>query len=299
MVFGFAFVFYYPHPASIFSFPPVISPVAGASFFGALENTRPLFILSPQYRKWNFNLGVEVSLLVIWIINTSTAIFRSWFFFHAGRKIKSQNLLESDLTPPPPHHLLPLNKGWAVSIILNTVWNLRQHTEHVWKQNVQQEMDCPSCSIYVSAALFVRTRTAHGRWEEWLAVGTDLYFPSLLSILWDQLCYGNTSGGLLQCVTAGVGLRAHCRFIVLLDQDLYSHTPLPSKSLLCARTFIYLWHWVLHNAPWVGDRIPHRSDRAGSAFKKICFYRLIDARGEGGGVGELDEKGEGIRSTSC
>lgn len=29
--------------------PSVISPVAGASFFGALENTRPSFILSPQY----------------------------------------------------------------------------------------------------------------------------------------------------------------------------------------------------------------------------------------------------------
>lgn len=63
MVFGFAFVFYYPHPASIFSFPLVISPVAGASFFGALENTRPLFILSPQYRKRNFDLSVEVALL--------------------------------------------------------------------------------------------------------------------------------------------------------------------------------------------------------------------------------------------
>lgn len=51
MAFEFAFVFYYPHPASIFWFPPVVSPVAGASFFGTLENTRPLFILSPQYHK--------------------------------------------------------------------------------------------------------------------------------------------------------------------------------------------------------------------------------------------------------
>lgn len=74
----------------------------------------------------------------------------------------------------------------------------------------------------------------------WLAAGTDLYFPSLLSILWDQLCHGDTSGGLLQCVTAGVGLYVQSRFIVLLDQDLYSHIPLLSKSLLGARTFIYL-----------------------------------------------------------
>lgn len=51
MAFEFAFIFYYPHPASIFSSPPVIDPVAGASFFGALENRRPLFILSPPYRK--------------------------------------------------------------------------------------------------------------------------------------------------------------------------------------------------------------------------------------------------------
>ena len=56
-------------------------------------------------------------------------------------------------------------------------------------------------------------------WGEWLAVGADLYFPSLLSILWDQLCHGKTGGGLLQCMTAGMGLYVHCRFIVLLDQD--------------------------------------------------------------------------------
>lgn len=44
MAFGFAFVFYYRHPGSIPSFPLVFSPVAGASFSGALENTRPLFM---------------------------------------------------------------------------------------------------------------------------------------------------------------------------------------------------------------------------------------------------------------
>lgn len=80
--------------------------------------------------------------------------------------------------------------------------------------------------LRISSLVCAHTHTAHGRWEEWLAVGTDLYFPSLLSILWDQLCHGNTGGGLLQCVTAGVGLYAHCGFIVLLDQDLYSpHIP--------------------------------------------------------------------------
>ena len=56
-------------------------------------------------------------------------------------------------------------------------------------------------------------------WGERLAVGADLCFPSLLSILWDQLCHGKTGGGLLQCMTAGMGLYVHCRFIVLLDQD--------------------------------------------------------------------------------
>lgn len=116
------------------------------------------------------------------------------------------------------------------------------------------------------------TRTAHGRWEKWLAVGTDLYSPSLLSILWDQLCHGNTGAGLLQCVAAGVGLYVHCSFIVLLDQDLYSHTALLSKSLLGAQTFIYLQDWVLHNAPWVSDRIlPSISAEAGSTFRKIRF----------------------------
>lgn len=125
--------------------------------------------------------------------------------------------------------------------------------------------------LRISSLVCAHTRTAHGRWEEWLAVGTDLYFPSLLSILWDQLCHGNTGGGLLQCVTAGVGLYAHCRFIVLLDQDLYSHTPLLSKSLLGAWTFVYLRDRVLHNGPWVSDQILHVSARAGSAFKKIWF----------------------------
>ena len=91
---------------------------------------------------------------------------------------------------------------------------------------MQQEMDCAARSIYVPAALFARTHThthTHTRsalvWGEWLAVGADLYFPSLLSILWDQLCHGKTGGGLLQCMTAGMGLYVHCRFIVLLDQD--------------------------------------------------------------------------------
>lgn len=32
---------------------------------------------------------------------------------------------------------------------------------------------------------------------EWLAVGADLYFPSLLSILWDQLCHGKTGRGFI------------------------------------------------------------------------------------------------------
>lgn len=65
IAFGFAFVLYFPHPASIFSFLPVISPVAGASFFGALENIRLLFILSPQYHNEIFDLDGEVALLVI------------------------------------------------------------------------------------------------------------------------------------------------------------------------------------------------------------------------------------------
>lgn len=105
---------------------------------------------------------------------------------------------------------------------------------------MQQEMDCTARSIYVSAALFAYTHIPHTRVGERGAGGLDLYFPSLSSILWDQLCHGSTGGGLLQCMTAGVGLYVHCTFIVLLAQDLYSRTPLLSKSLLGAQTFIYL-----------------------------------------------------------
>lgn len=189
------------------------------------------------------------------------------FFPQERRKIKSLDLL---VRPPPPC-LLTLNNGWALSVLLNTVWNSRPHTEHIWKQNMQQEMDGTTCSIYISVALLAYTHIWYTGMREWLAVGPDLYLPSVLSILWDQLYHRNTGRGLLQCMTAGMGLYVHCRFIVLLDQDLYSHTPLLLKSLIGAWTFIYLQGWVLHKAPGGRDRTLHVSARAGSTFKEIWF----------------------------
>lgn len=264
------FVFYYPHPASVFSFPPVIGPVAGTSFFGALEHTSPLFILSPQYHKWNFTLGVEVALLVIWIINTSNAILRSWFFFsQEGRKIKSEfariRLRSTSLLTYSEQRLGNLNPS-EYGMKFQAAYRARMETECAAGDGWHR-----SQYLRISGLVCAHTHAAHGRWEEWLAIGTDLYFPSLLSILWDQLCHGNTGGGLLQCVTAGVGLCVHCRFIVLLDQDLYSHTPLLSKSLLGAQTFLYLQDWILHNGPWVSGRTLRISARAGSTFNQIRF----------------------------
>lgn len=174
-----------------------------------------------------------------------------FFFPWEGRKIKSLNLLESD----SPAYLLR-TKGWAISILLNTMWNSRQHTGQGWKQSVQQEMDYTSLSIYVSAALFVHIHTDDtrkvggmaGYWYRFIVSITALY-P-----LGSTLSWAHRRGFITVC-DSRCGLCVHCGFIVLLYQDLYSHTPLLSKGLPGAQTFIYLRDWVLRGAPGVSGWI--------------------------------------------
>lgn len=149
-------------------------------------------------------------------------------------------------------------------------------------------MDCTSRSIYVSAALFVHTHTVHGRWQEWLAIGTDLYFPSLFSILWDQLCHRSTSGGLLQCVTAGVGC------VCIVDSlsswiRIYTvtHSFFPELTW-CMDNHVSVG-LVLHNAPWVSDRILPISARLGVHSNRFCkIDRCRRGKGLGGWVKGLE-----------
>lgn len=145
-------------------------------------------------------------------------------FTHQGRRIKSLNLLEWDPPSLLTYSEQRLGNLSPSEYCMKSQATYRACTETEWAARDGLHLLQYLC---LSSLVCAHTHTAHGRWEEWLAVGTDLYFPSLLSILWDQLCHENTGGGLFQCVTAGVGLCAHCRFIVLLDRDLYTHPFFP------------------------------------------------------------------------
>lgn len=69
---GFNFTKYLP---SLF----LVRLLAGASFFIAVKNGVPLFLLNSKYLKWISDLYREVSLFAEWIINASNAILKRRF----------------------------------------------------------------------------------------------------------------------------------------------------------------------------------------------------------------------------
>lgn len=80
--FLYQFIFFsdfYLYRVSIFPVCSVVRLVAGASFFIALKNGVPLFLLNSKYLKWISDLYVEVSLFAEWIINASNAILKRHF----------------------------------------------------------------------------------------------------------------------------------------------------------------------------------------------------------------------------
>lgn len=182
--------------------------------------------------------------------------FKRVIFFSRGKEKKntpSLNLLESD-DPPPTSTSTPTPSPFPFSEQRLGSFSPEYCMKFQATSRARMEAEwAAGDGLRLSRYLRIGTLPAHirtrGAWEEWLATATDLYFPSLLSILWDQLGHGNTGGGLLQRAAAAVGLYVHRRLVLLLDQDLHSHTPLLSKSLRGAQTFTYLWNWVLLSAP--------------------------------------------------
>lgn len=64
---------------SIFPVRSLVRLLAGASFFIAVKNGVPLFLLNSKYLKWISDLYREGSLFAEWIINASNAILKRRF----------------------------------------------------------------------------------------------------------------------------------------------------------------------------------------------------------------------------
>lgn len=224
--------------------PSVISPVAGASFFGASANTRPSFILSPQYHTWNFDLGAEVALLVIWIINTSTAILRRrFFFFQRGKENKIYlTLLESVLSPPPPCRSLPLNKGWAISFLLNTIWNPGNIQSMPGNRMCSRRWIAPlAVFTYRRPCLCTHIQCMGGGRNGWLLVQIYISHHCSLSFGINFVTGApvRVYYSVWQQVWAVCALSIHCP---PGSGFIQSHT-LSFQSLLGAWTVMYLWDW--------------------------------------------------------